>query len=148
MKQLPCLLMVVLVSIVVTGCNPNTHSDTYDVMFEKQPLLTDNSVYLKGNQIGTVVSTAGDVAPIGRIAILIDSSFQELMRSNVVFYISSGRLEMAALGGYGEPISKETKVLGFKSKAALVWFKTRYLLKNQAAAAAKKADKLYQRAAL
>jgi len=142
------MLMLILVSAAVAGCNPNTHANTYDVMFEKKPQLIDDGVYLKANPIGTIVTNATDSAPIGRLAISIDSSFQELMRTNVVFYISSGRLEMASLGGYSEPLAKETKVLGFKSKAALIWFKTRYLLKNQAAVAAKKADKLYQRTAM
>jgi len=147
-KQLSCIFMVVLISIAVTGCKPNAQTNTYDVMFEKKPQLIDDGVYLKANRIGTVMSNADDTAPIGRLAISIDNSFQELMRTNVVFYIYSGRLELATLGGYGEPLAKETKVLGFKSKGALVWFKTRYLLKNQATAAAKKADKLYRRTAM
>jgi hypothetical protein len=132
-------------SILLTGCNPNAHTNTYDVMFAKQPLLIDDGVYLRGNRIGTVVSDDKAAAPIGRLAISIDGPYQELMRTNVVLYIASGRLNLASLGGYGEPLDKETKVLGFKSKASLAWFKARYLLKNQSSAAAKEAEKLYQR---
>lgn len=146
MKRISCFFLVILVLIAVTGCNPNTHSDAYDVMFEKQPQLIDDGVYLKGNRIGTVVSNNQDTVPIGQLGVSIDSSFQELMRTNVVFYKSSGKLQLATVGGYGEPLTKETKILGFGSKASLAWFKTRYLLKNQAVVAAKKAAKLHQRA--
>lgn len=147
MKLINCLLTLILISLAMTGCNLNSNTNTYDVMFEKQPLLIDDGVYVKGNRIGTVVSTETAAAPVGRLAISIDSPYRELMRTNTVFYVSSGRLNLATLGGYGEPLDKETKVLGFKSKGSLAWFKARYLLKNQAAAASKKAAKLHQRAA-
>ena len=145
MKQFSCLLTAIFIFVGLTGCNPNAHTNTYDVMFPKKPLLIDDGVYLKGNRIGTVVSNDQEAAPIGRIAISIDGPYQELMRTNVAFYIDSGRLNLASFGAYGEPLEKEAKVLGFKTKASLAWFKARYLLKNQPNAAAKKANKLYQR---
>ena len=145
MKQFSCISTVIFICIALTGCNLNTHTNTYDVMFEKQPLLIDDGVYLRGNRIGTVVSNAKDTAPIGKLSIAIDGPYQELMRTNVAFYIDAGRLNLASFGGHGEPLDKETRLLGFKTKASLAWFKTRYLLKNRATAAAKKAEKLYQR---
>ena len=144
MKQFCCALIIVL--FLAAGCNPNAHTNAYDVMFEKQPRLVDDGVFLKGNRIGKVVSENKGEVPVGRLAVTIDSAFQDVMKTNVVFYISSGRLELATLGSYGEPLMQEAKLLGFGSKTSLVWFKTKYLLKNPAAAAAKKADSLYQRA--
>jgi hypothetical protein len=137
--------MLMLVLFLAAGCNPHTQTNAYDVMFEKQPRLIDDGVYRNGNRIGTVVSNTQENLPVGRLAVTIDSAFQDVMKTNVVFYVSAGRLELAALGGYGEPLAKETKLLGFGSKASLIWFKAKYLLKNQAVEATQKADRLYRR---
>lgn len=112
-------------------------------MFEKQPRLTDSGVYSGSNRVGSVAEPTGAVGRVARLTVHIDAPHRETIKNNTVFYVSEGRLVLAKLDGFGEPLPAGGVLLGFNSKAGLLWFKTRHLLKNQPAAAGRQAEKLY-----
>ena len=132
---------------MLMGCKLTSKgsTDAYVVVFNDPPMLTETTVYLKGQPIGAVMPQTAHTNGVTRIQIAIDAPYLDLMRTNAVFFLSSGKLNYATLKNFGQPLPREAIILGFGSKASLVWFKTRHLLKNPVTAAGREAQRLYQR---
>ncbi len=148
-------LAVVLLTVAV-GCStltmetvkdiPIAVDKVYNVIFEKKPAMVKEAIYSKDIEIGKVLTQqlAADDMAIAKIS--IKNEYTSLMKSNVVFYVSDGRLEYETVGEKGEPLSEGAKILGFPGKSSLTWFKTKSKVKNLSNAAVDKAEKLYNKA--
>ncbi|MFC1858361.1 hypothetical protein ACFL9U_10100, partial [Thermodesulfobacteriota bacterium] len=126
------------------GCAPTPVKDVYYVMFEKPPGLIDNLVYFKGIEIGEIVDQQVSVLNSAKLDISIKKEYIEMMKRNVVFYITGGQLNYSTVTNYGEPLPVEAKILGFNSKGSLAWFQTKNVMKQSALAASQKAQQLFE----
>lgn len=150
------VLIAVILSIVAAGCSylsmgtvkniPVIDHKIYNVIFEDKPTVTTKEVYAGTVEIGKVLSEAGASDNLTVIKISVQNEHDDLMKSNVVFYVSDGRLELDTVGDTGEPLSEGAKILGFAGKTGLYWFKTKSAVKSVSGAAASKAEELYNRA--
>lgn len=144
MKRLMVLLMV-LFAVVSAGCVSPPVDDVYFVMFDSKPGIVDGGVYFRGSQIGEIVSTQISANTIAKLTILIKKEHMDLMKENVVFYISRGKLTYATVANYGAPLPTGSKISGFRSKASLYWFKAKNILQQPSLAASKRANCLFER---
>ena len=140
-------IVICLSIVVVMGCELTSQGskDGYVVVFNDRPMLTETTVYLKGQPIGTIMPQETHANGVTTLQIAIEAAYRDLMRTNAVFYISSGKLYYAALKNFGDPLPPKARILGFESKASMVWFKTKHLLKNPVTAAGRQAERLFQR---
>jgi hypothetical protein len=147
----------VILSIVAAGCSylsmetvkniPIIDHKIYNVIFEDKPTVTTKEVYAGTVEIGKVLSEEGASDNLTVIKISVQNEHDHFMKSNVVFYVSDGRLELDTVGDTEEPpLSEGAKILGFAGKTGLYWFKTKSAVKSVSGAAASKAEELYNRA--
>ena len=134
---------IVLVIATVAGCSTPSN-DVYYVMFDNMPNIFDKSVYFNGMEIGEITAQEAGENNIYQVTVTLQGENRNLIKNNVVFYLSAGRLEYATLGNFGEPAPYETKILGFASKGSLVLFKVKTILGQSSLTAAKKANQLYE----
>ncbi len=146
-----------ILSIVSAGCSylsmetvkniPVIDHKIYNVIFENKPTVTIKEVYAGAVEIGKVLSETGASDNLTVIKISVQNEHDHFMKTNVVFYVSEGRLELDTVGDdTGEPLSEGAKILGFAGKTGLYWFKTKSAVKSVSGAAANKAEELYNRA--
>lgn len=118
---------------------------TYYVVFEDKPEIADEGVYASEFKIGKVSSQ--EPGPEGMVIakIAVQNEHADLIRDNVVFYISEGKMTLETVGENGKPLEEGAKILGFTGRASLTWFKTKNAVSNISNAAFNKAEKLYNR---
>jgi hypothetical protein len=125
------------------GCSPSVEKG-YAIIFDGPVSLFDKGVYHQGLRIGSILSTDKGPANTVQVRISIDSEYQGLMATNAAFYAGNGRLCYAKMANYGQPLGNDGKWSGFRSKAALNWFKLKHLMADPADAAARRAGALAQ----
>ena len=135
-------LVFVLIGFMLTGCSQiSSQKDVYYVVFENHPNIYNTGVYLKGHEIGEILDQKA--IPGGtKITVSIRDEYKDLMKDNVVFFLDFGKLNYKTIANFGQDIEPGASILGFHSKMAVYWFKTRTLLTQSSAAAARKANQL------
>lgn len=122
---------------------------TYYVIFEDRPVILNEKVFSKGFEIGKIESQKLKQADNGSIVIILEISvekeYENLMKDNVVFYVDNGKLIYDTIGDTGEPLSRKSKILGFKGKTTWYIFKAKNKLKNLSEITVKKAEELYNK---
>jgi len=119
---------------------------TYNIVFEDKPDILKNEVYANGIEIGKVVDKTLASNNMVVVKISVKSEYNDLMKDNVVFFVSDGRLEYDKVGEEGKPLAEGAKILGFTGKPSLYIFKTKSKVKNLAGDAMNKAEELYNKA--
>jgi len=123
---------------------------TYYVVFEDRPVILNEKVFSEGFEIGKIESQKLKQADNGSMMIILEISiekeYENLMKDNVVFYVDNGKLVYDTIGDTGEPLSRKSKILGFKGKTAWYIFKAKNKLKNLSEITVKKAEELYNKA--
>ncbi len=113
------------------------------VLFEEKPELESDRVYSKEFEIGRVISRTLNEENLVAVKVRVPEEHREMIRDNGVFYISDGRLTYDTLSGTGTPLEEGGKLLGFSSKTALLWFKTKNKVRSMSREAMEKAEELY-----
>ena len=152
MKQF--FIVAVLLITTTVGCSTMTMDNVkdvsidkvYNVIFESKPEMVKEGVYSKDIEIGEVLAQQSAANNMGIIKISIKNEYDDLMKSNVVFYISDSKLQRDTIGDTGEPLSDGAKMMGFPGITSLTWFKTKSKVKDLSGAAIKKAEELYNEA--
>lgn len=154
MKKSVCFALIL--SIVAAGCSslsmdtvknlPIIDHKIYNVVFEDKPTITAKEVYAGTTEIGKVLDETAASGNLTVIKISVQNEHEHFMRSNVVFYVSEGRLELDTVGDIGESLSEGAKILGFTGKTGLYWFKTKSKVKSLSDSAKSEAEDLYNRA--
>ncbi len=138
---------------IAAGCATQSPMNTplpefdkvFYVMFEDNPELASNDIYLKGMKIGDIISqkSAGEDVHVAKIS--IDPKYDDLMKDNVIFMVDDGRLEYDTVDEEGQDLNEGAKILGFTGKTSLYWFRTKNKVRNVSNAAVEKAEELYNR---
>ncbi|MFP4347441.1 MAG: hypothetical protein ACOCWY_00075 [Thermodesulfobacteriota bacterium] len=115
----------------------------YYVVFEDEPKLDTEDIYLKGMKIGNIISQKEGPDDLHVMKISIQAKYEELMMDNVAFLVSDGRLEYETVADEGDPLDEGAKLLGFHGRTGLYWFKTKSTVKSASKAAMEKAEELY-----
>ncbi len=140
--------------MVMMACSPLTMENVRDipvfqkmfyVVFEKKPEITDKGVYASDFEIGSISSQNPGPDNMVIAKIFVQNEHADLIRDNVVFYVSEGKLMLETVGESGTPLKEGDKLLGFKGKTSLYWFKTKNKVKNASNAAVNKARELYNK---
>ncbi len=124
--------------IVITACS-TVETDGYSIFFDDRIHLSDERVYYKGTVIGSVVSVENSNDNKAMAKIKIDSAHRYLIMDQATFYVDGGSLHYDSFKKFGNPLDNGARLLGFSSRGALKWFKTRTLFTRSAAVAAKQA---------
>jgi len=151
MKQ---LFIAVLLITTTIGCSTMTMDNVkdvsidkvYNVIFEKKPEMVNKGVYSENLEIGEVLAQQSAANNMGIIKISIKNEYDDMMKSNVVFYISDSQLKRDTIGDTGEPLSDGAKIMGFSGITSLTWFKTKNTVTDFSNTAIKKAEELYNKA--
>jgi len=134
-------ILVLALLILTSGCAQKA-PDAYYAMFEGTPNLFENKIYHLGTEIGDILENQTGPTGAVRLSLSIHSEHRDKITESTVFYVSSGRLNLATLAAYGPPLAPGQAVLGFDSKMALRWFKVKTALGNSSLAAAARAESL------
>lgn len=143
MKKALTVLFVMLMA-GLTGCSvPPSGSQDGGIaaVFEGAPRLFDSSVVYMGNVVGQNLSSEWQNG-VTRVAFILDSPFDELVKTNLVVVAKNGRLHLDTLGGYGEPLPPGAILLGFVKPSAYRWFKFKNLINNATMSAHHRAQRL------
>ncbi len=147
MKQKIRLLPLIILMLMPLSCFFT--DKTYYVIFEDRPVILNEKVFSKGFEIGKIESQKLKQADNGSIVIILEISvekeYENLMKDNVVFYVDNGKLIYDTIGDTGEPLSRKSKILGFKGKTTWYIFKAKNKLKNLSEITVKKAEELYNK---
>lgn len=134
------ILLVFL--LMATSCAMKPASDLFYVLFEQAPSLYETAVWDGGEEIGAIVSREPVAGAGEKISVSIKKEFMDRIRTNVVFYTAVGRLQLATVDAYGEPLAVDSAILGFHSKMAYRMFKLKTAFTRSAPVAAKHARML------
>jgi len=140
-KALTILCLVLMAGL--TGCSvtPSGSQDGIAAVFDGTPLLFDSSVAYMGNVVGQTISSEWQNG-VTRVVFVLDSPFDEMMKSNRVVVAKNGRLHLKTLGGYGEPLPSGASILGFVKPSAYQWFRFKNLINNATMSAQHRARRL------
>jgi hypothetical protein len=138
--------LAALMLLMLSGCNLSSQDPVYFVMFEEAPQLFDSGVYHQGEKIGEIVSQETGPSLAHKVTISVPDQYRDLIQTQTVFFVSSGRLHLAALAAYGEPLALGSPVLGFRSKSAMLAFRVKNLMQPLPAAAGQDAARLFKAA--
>ncbi|MDM8542461.1 hypothetical protein QUF90_15405 [Desulfococcaceae bacterium HSG9] len=152
MKQL--VIIAILLMTTTIGCSTMTMDNVkdvsidkvYNVIFEKKPEMVNKGVYSENLEIGEVLAQQSAANNMGIIKISIKNEYDDLMKSNVVFYISDSQLKRDTIEDTGEPLSDGAKIMGFSGNYSLTLFKTKNKVKDFSNTAINKAKELYNEA--
>ena len=148
-------LLILSLAALLHGCattSPTTMLEdvatdkVYNVVFEGAPNLSGKRVMASELEIGEVLTSAEKNGGITVAKISIDSDYDDLMNANTVFVASDGMLVHEVLGDDGEQLNEGDKVMGFTSKAKLVWHKTKLKVQDATSFTKQKAQELYKKA--
>ncbi|MCH9698649.1 MAG: hypothetical protein K0U68_11145 [Gammaproteobacteria bacterium] len=146
------LLIQFFILIAMTGCGKNstTQADipndkVYNVVFEGHPEITDDRLMSASGQIGEILkqTPVGEDNTVAKIS--VKEEYTDSIRSNTVFVVTDGHLQTDAFGEAGQPAEEGDRLLGFTSKAKLLWFKTKSKVTGLSQAAKNKAELLYNK---
>lgn len=153
MKRL--IIGIIAMSCLMTyGCATTTpdkmrelvFDKIYYVVFEGKPKIVNDKVwYGETMEIGKIL----DQKPSNDLFVATISIYykhNDLMKDNVVFYVSGDKLTYETVAETGKPLEEGAKILGFTGKTSLWMFKTKSAIKNFSDAAMTKAQELYNKA--
>lgn len=143
MKRIWATAML-MVLMTAAGCQTGTTKKVYYVMFDKTPKMFDTQVYAMGEVIGDIVSQEVGANNVYRVTVSIRAEHAEKIQDNLVAFVKNGHLEFYQIGIIGNPLPYESKMLGFRSKVALMGFKFSHSSALLSQAAAEKANRLYE----
>ena len=138
--------LAALALLLISGCTLSSQNPVYHVMFEDSPQIFDAGVYFQGEQIGEIVSRQTTDTLAHQVTISVSERNRDLIQTSTVFFVSSGRLQAAALAAFGDPVPLGSPILGFRSKAAMLGFRVKNLMQPLPAAAGQEAARLFQNA--
>jgi hypothetical protein len=139
-------VMFVLCAVCAMGCSKVTGTkDVYYVMFPSQPTLHDAKVYYVNKPMGEILQKEKIAFNNTKLTLFIEKDFRDMIKDNTIFYEDGGRLYHGSLGNFGKVVPPHAKLLGFDSKGALYWFKTKTLLSRSPMAARRLAEQLFRR---
>ena len=144
MKRIWAMAML-LVFMTIVGCQMSTAKKVYYVMFEKTPKIFDTQVYVMGGVIGDITAQEAGANNVYRVTVSIQPEHAEKMQDNLVAIVKNGHLELVQIGVVGNPLPYESKLLGFRSKVALMGFKFSHSSAMLPQAAAEKASQLFDK---
>ncbi len=136
---------MILMFLVLAGCQPGGQQDGIHVMFEEKPRINGDGVFWHGQTIGTVSGIQVGNNAITKVTVRLDNPFKQHAGHNWAFYVHRGRLMADRLSITGESVATGDHVCGFSSKAALNWFKIKTLLNNRVSKAKRRAQSLERR---
>ncbi len=125
--------------IMISGCVHPDGKDGIGIMFDKQPLLLEDTVYFNGAAVGKVTDMQVGKANVTRVNFLPDDQFRNQVADNLVFYVSNGRLQIAKIRNFGDRLENGDVMCGFSSRSAFYWFRLKHALGDTAMAAAERA---------
>lgn len=140
-KALTILILMLMAGL--TGCSmqPSGSRDGIAAVFDGAPRLFDSSVVYMGNVVGQTLSSEWQNG-VTRVAFVLDSPFEALMKSDLVVVAKNGRLHLNTLGGYGEPLPPGASILGFVKPSTYRWFKFKNLINNATMSARHRSQRL------
>ena len=148
-------LLILTLAVLLHGC-ATTSSTTmledvatdkvYNVVFEGSPDLSGKRVMASELKIGEVLTSSEKNGGITVAKISIDSDYDDLMNANTIFVASDGMLVHEVLGEDTARLNEGDKVLGFTSKAKMVWHKTKLKVQDATNFTKQKAQELYKKA--
>ncbi len=119
----------------------------YNVVIEGEPELTGNVKNESNVVIGEVLTRKTSTSGVTVAKISIDQEYDEVIKTNSVFYASDGDLIHTPLNDdAGESLDEGDKVMGFTGKTQLYWHKTKSAIKGATNATISKAQELYKSA--
>jgi len=147
------LVTLSLVILSIASCSseniehkqPTLSNGAYSVIFNENPSLNENEVYSKGFKIGKVLSQKLEKNNLVTVNILIDENYQELMKTNTIFYISEGKLLYDTIEDEGEPIATGSKIRGFNNKTSMFLYKAKKIGKEMYNSSINKAKEIYEK---
>lgn len=130
MKKVAFALMLLLM-LGWCGCSSEKlgRASGIGVVFDGAPLIFDTSVVYMGSTVGQILSSQWGNG-ITRLSISLNNASEDLKRSNMAAVVKNGQLNLVPLCGFGESLSSEACILGFKNKLGLQWFKLKHLIGN------------------
>jgi hypothetical protein len=140
-KALTILFLMLMAGLAGCSVQPSGSQDGIAAVFDGAPRLFDSSVVYMGNVVGQTLSSEWQNG-ITRVAFVLDSPFDDLMKSNLVVVAKNGRLHLNTLGGYGQPLPSGASILGFVRPSAYRWFKFKNLIINATLSAHHRAQRL------
>lgn len=118
----------------------------YYVIFEKSPNIINEKVYAMDFEIGDIKDKELGNNSIVMVTIKLEKKHKELVRQNGAFVVVDGRLIYESLGGDDNtPLESKSRVLGFASRADMVWFQTKSIVSKFADASLSKIQELYKK---
>lgn len=148
-------LLIIGIAALLNGCtttSPTTVLDNvttdkvYNVVFEGSPDLSGKRVLASELEIGEVLTSSEKNGGVTVAKISILSDYDDLMNSNTVFVANDGMLVHEAVGEAGDQLNEGDKIMGFTSRAKLVWYKTKIKVQDAASYTKEKAQQLYNKA--
>jgi len=144
MKRIWVTAMLLAV-MTTAGCQMNTAKKVYYVMFDKTPKIFDSQVYAMGVVIGDIATQEAGANNVYRVTVSIHAEHVDKIQDNLAAFVKNGHLEFVPIGVVGNPLPYESKILGFRSKVALMGFKFSHSSALLPQAAAEKANQLYEK---
>ncbi len=142
--------------LVLHGCATTSSTTTieevetdkiYNVVIEGKADLTGDVKNESNVLIGEVLTNKTSSSGVTVAKVSIDHEYDELIKTNSIFYASDGDLIHAKLNDdAGEPLEEGDKVMGFTGKTQLYWHKTKSAIKGATNATISKAQELYKSA--
>ncbi len=141
------ILMTMIVGL--SGCNVQQIGSPsgVGVVFDGEPLIFDSSVVYMETVVGRMISREMGNG-VTRVSIALDDQYAGLKKTNLVAVVIDGRLHLAVLGGYGDPLPPAACISGFSNTASYRWFKFKHLINNITMAADRRAQRLLDRSGL
>ncbi|GEM_PF-2361109 len=136
------VLGAVLALMVISGCIRPAGEDGISIMFDRRPLLFEETVYFNGIKVGKVGGVDVGAGGITRVNFIPADEFRSQLADNLVFYVSNGRLMAAKIRNFGRPLKEGGVMCGFGSRSALYWFRLKHALGDAARVAAARAASL------
>ncbi|NOT84177.1 MAG: hypothetical protein HOP02_05190 [Methylococcaceae bacterium] len=118
----------------------------YNVIFEGQPDISDKRLMSSSEQIGDVLQQTPSGSDLTVVKVSVKEAYTQTIHSNTVFVVSDGHLNYETVGDVGETLPEGGRLLGFTSKAKLIWFKTKAKVTGMSQATKEKAEQLYKNA--
>lgn len=142
-----CMFLIPLAGCAILSPDKIDRLPEFDkvfyVIFEDEPKIDGKDIYLKGLKIGDISSQKEGPDDLYVLKITIFEKYDELMKDNVAFLATGGKLEYETIADTGEPLAEGAKLLGFHGRTGLYWFKTKSTVQSASQAAMEKAEELY-----
>ena len=148
--------LLLALALVLQGCASTSNTAViedvetdkiYNVVIEGKPELTGKVKNESNVAIGEILTSKASNSGVTVAKVSIDYDYDELIKTNSVFYASDGDLIHTPLNDDdGESLEEGDKVMGFTGKTQLYWHKTKSAIKGATNATVSKAQSLYKSA--